>query len=222
MSLQLTQGMISRVLSKTYDHLDSLDGKKDKKFLQSSRESAGDWPDLEAALFKWQQRMQETDAVVTGEILKIQASKLWAKLPQYEHLEEPKWSNGWLQGFEERFKIKEYVRHGEAGSVAIDDPDNTKQIDDLRGLASTYAPEDILNIDESGLCWKMSPDRSLATKASSGGKKSKDRITVALTSNATGTDDIKPWIVGKSKNPRCLKNINRRLLRIEYRYNKSK
>jgi hypothetical protein len=68
----------------------------------------------------------------------------------------------------------------------------------------------------------MSLNRTLATKAASGGKKSKDRITAALTSNATGTDDIPVWIISKSKNLRCLKNINRKLLRIEYRYNKSK
>ena len=68
----------------------------------------------------------------------------------------------------------------------------------------------------------MSPDRTLVTKAASSRKKSKDRITVALTSNTTGTNDIPVWIISKSKNLRCLKNINRKLLRIEYRYNKLK
>ena len=47
-----------------------------------------------------------------------------------------------------------------------------------------YRPCDILNIDESGLYWKLTLDRTLATEASSGGKKSKDRVTVAFTVNA--------------------------------------
>ena len=109
-----------------------------------------------------------------------------------------------------------YIRHGEAAAAATDDPENIRQMNDLRTLCLEYDLNDILNMDETGLFWKMSPDRILATKAASGGKKSKDRITVALTSNATGTDNIPVWIISKSKNPRCLKNINRKLLRIEY------
>jgi hypothetical protein len=68
----------------------------------------------------------------------------------------------------------------------------------------------------------MSSDYILITKAASGGKKSKDRITTALTSNTTGTNNILVWIISKSKNLCCLKNINRKLLRIEYQYNKLK
>jgi hypothetical protein len=64
--------------------------KKDKKLLNSKRTSAGDWPDLEAALFEWQQRMQKSKAILTSEILKDKASKLWESLPQYVDVEEPK------------------------------------------------------------------------------------------------------------------------------------
>ena len=83
-----------------------------------------------------------------------------------------------------------YIRYGEAAVAATDKPENIQQIDDLRILCLEYNPNDILNMDETGLFWKMSPDRTLATKAASGGKKSKDRVTIALTSNATGTNDI--------------------------------
>jgi ParB-like chromosome segregation protein Spo0J len=77
----LTQGQISTILSSKYAYLDSLDKKKDKKQLAAKRSSKGDWPDLEAALFEWQQRMQKKKAVITGDILKAQAAKLWASLP---------------------------------------------------------------------------------------------------------------------------------------------
>jgi len=53
--------------------------------------------------------MQKKKAVITGEILKGQASLLWDSLPQFEGKEKPKFSNGWLGGFKKRFKIKEYV-----------------------------------------------------------------------------------------------------------------
>lgn len=45
-----------------------------------------------------------------------------------------------------------------------------------------YDLDDVLNMDETGLFWKIRPDRTLATKAGSGGKKSKDLVTLVFTS----------------------------------------
>jgi hypothetical protein len=68
---------------------------------------------------------------------------------------------------------------------------------------------------------KLIPERTLATQARSDGKKSKDRITLAFSVSASEKKQ-QVWCIGKSKNPRCFKNINRKLLRIEYLNNKSK
>lgn len=217
---KLSQGQISRTLSPQYDYIDTLN-KKDKEALQSQKKRLGHWKDLDSALFEWQQRLQKKRAVITGEILKAQASKLWVALPQYQGLEPPKFSNGWLWGFQHRFRIREYISHGEAASAEIDKPEAIAQMERVRQLASTYHDDDILNMDETGLFWKLTPDRTLATQAGSGGKKSKDRITLAFTVSASGKKE-EVWIIGKSKSPRCFKNINRKLLRVEYRYNKTK
>jgi hypothetical protein len=56
-------------------------------------------------------------------------------------------------------------------------------------------------MDETGLYWKMILNRILVTEASNGGKRSKERITLALTVNATGTNKWEPWLIRKSKNP---------------------
>lgn len=77
-------------------------------------------------------------------------------------------------------------------------------------------------MDEIGLFWKMAPTRTLATKALSGRKKSKDRITLAFTINVTRLEKLDIWIIGKSKKPRCFKKVNLNRMRIQYRYNKSK
>ena len=69
--------MISKALGAQYDYLDPLDPKADKKALKVVRSSTSDWPDLEGALFEWQRRMQDTDAIITRDILKAQAAKLW-------------------------------------------------------------------------------------------------------------------------------------------------
>ena len=201
--------MISKILSKTYDYLDDVYTKRDLKALKNkSRVSAGDWPDLEAALFEWQQRMEHKKAIITGDILKAKAKELWDALPQYENVEQPKWSNGWLDGFKKRFKIKEYVQHGESGSAATDNPDNITQMENVRRLCTEYDKCDILNMDETGLNWRRTPDRTLATKPHNGTTKSKDRITIALTSNTDGSEKFLPWVIGKSENLRCFAKIN--------------
>src|ERR1700761_6650501 len=221
---RLVPSQITRILSSKYAHLDELNpkSKQDKKKLEAQRAGKADWPDLEGALFEWQQRLQTKNAIITGEILKQQAMKLWKALPQYRDLEQtPKFSNGWLVGFKARYNIREYIQHGEAGSADIYKPDAITQMAIVRALAEEYGPDNTLNMDETGLFWKMTPDRTLATKAKSGGKKAKDRVTLAFTCSASGKKE-QTWVIGKSKNPRCFKGLNRDLLRIKYRYNKSK
>ena len=186
------------------------------------RSSGGDWPDLDYALFEWQQRMEQKKAIITGEVLKTKARELWDALPQYNNIEEPKWSNGWLDGFKKRFKIKEYMQYGEAGSAAIDNPDNIAQMEELRYLCTQYKLQDILNMDETGLNWKRTPDRTLATKSHHGTKKSKDRITIALTSNADGSEKFLLGLLVNQKIHDLSAKINRKNLRIIYRFNKSK
>ena len=61
------------------------------------------------------------------------------------------------------------------------------------------------------------PDKSLSEKAKKckGGKKSKERLTVAFFVSATG-EWRKPVVIGKYANPRCLKNINKDVLPCQY------
>jgi hypothetical protein len=55
----------------------------------------------------------------------------------------------------------------------------------------------------------MPPSKSLAQGPCHGTKQFKDRITVALCTNADGSDSIKPLVIGKSANPRCFKDFNK-------------
>src|ERR1044072_9482545 len=59
----------------------------------------------------------------------------------------------------------------------------------------------------------MSPSQTLSTKPVPGRKKDKTRITVLLGVNATGTDKLKPWVIGNAK-----RNLER--LPVFYRENK--
>jgi hypothetical protein len=67
--------------------------------------------------------MQKKKATITRDILKAKAAELWERLPQFDGIDQPGWSNGWLKGFKKRFKIKEYIFHGKGGSADINSPE---------------------------------------------------------------------------------------------------
>ena len=75
-------------------------------------------------------------------------------------------------------------------------------------------------MDETGLFYRLLPNQTLSTqKKESGTKKSKERVTIGLCANATGTDKLRPILIGKSKKPRPFKNFEPSLY-VDYQYNK--
>jgi hypothetical protein len=65
----------------------------------------------------------------------------------------------------------------------------------------------------------MAPNQTLSTKQVRGQKKDKTRVTVLLGVNATGTDKLKPWVIGNAKRPRPLSKVNLERLSVYYRGN---
>ena len=76
---------------------------------------------------------------------------------------EPKWSIGWLEGFKSRNNIHKRKQHGEAASVNMEGAED--RMLELRAIVAPYPPNDVYNMDETGLFWKAIPDTTLATKA---------------------------------------------------------
>ena len=76
-------------------------------------------------------------------------------------------------------------------------------------------------MDETGLFFRALPEKSLAVKGSdcSGGKKSKERITVSLCVNSLGEFE-KPLVIGHALKPRCFRNINPQNLPVVWTANK--
>lgn len=78
----------------------------------------------------------------------------------------------------------------------------------------------IFNMDESGLMYKSTPKRTFVAadqSQASGGKKQLERVTLATCCNAHGSFILPLILIGKSKNPRCLKNVNKNELPLWYR-----
>ena len=94
---------------------------------------------------------------------------------------------------------------------------NTKQksLNTKRFLASR-----LIQTDETGLFYRCLPDKTLSFKGQqcSGGKKSKERITVMVACNSNGSEKLPLFVIGKSIKPRCFKNV--KTLPVEYTANK--
>ncbi|XP_037508969.1 tigger transposable element-derived protein 6 [Rhipicephalus sanguineus] len=123
-------------------------------------------------------------------------------------------SNGWIDHFRKRHGIAYKTVSGEAASVNMETANDWKST--LSTVIEGYKPCDIYNADEMGLFFRVQPSKSSSLKgeACHGGKCSNDRLTVLLYYNV---DKLKPWVIGKYRNPRYFKNT--RLLPCHYSSN---
>ncbi|CAF4516529.1 unnamed protein product, partial [Rotaria sp. Silwood2] len=111
---------------------------------------------------------------------------------------EFKASNGWLEKCRHRHMMEYRQISGESSSVSTTTTEEWKHR--LLTIIGGYNEDDIYNTDETALLFKAIPDRSLVLKKEKckGGKHSKERYTVLLCSNCSGTDKLKPLVIGKS------------------------
>jgi len=131
-------------------------------------------------------------------------------------------SKGWFDKFQRRYGIRSVSLHGEAASadkVAADHyvSETFREIIEEGG----YKPEQVFNMDETGLFWKRMPSRTFIMKDEAkvrGFKAQKDRVTLIMCGNAAGFM-IKPGLIYKSKNPRALKNKNKNVLPVYWMHN---
>ena len=59
---------------------------------------------------------------------------------------------------------------------------------ELKTILSHFDPENIYNFDETALFFRLQPNKTLASTATSGTKVDKNRLTIGVCTNATGTD----------------------------------
>ena len=95
-------------------------------------------------------------------------------------------SNGWLESFLKRHDIVFKKLTGERGDVDLDVVSSWKS--KLHTKTAEYKPADIFNMDETGLFFKDTTKSSYLVKGEDcgGGKKSKERITIALCASMEG------------------------------------
>ncbi|XP_043693961.1 ARS-binding protein 1-like isoform X2 [Telopea speciosissima] len=126
-------------------------------------------------------------------------------------------SNGWLQSFKKRHGIKLFRKHKERGSVDMVQLET--ELPRIREVLDQYKWDDIYNMDQTGLFYRMQADSFLATKQLEGRKAIKERITVVPCCNGDGSARLPLWVIGKFSSPHCLNNVNLENLGCIYRAN---
>ena len=170
--------------------------------------------ELEEALFLWQSELAARRVPLSDELLQSKAKEFGTQLS----IADFAYSRGWLQNFKKRYGIKSVVIHGEAGGVNAETLSTGRQ--QLRDLLGRYRLADVYNFDETGLFYRLEPNRTLATGPVHGTKKCKDRLTIGLCANADGSDKVVPFVIGKAARPRCFgRNFDVQTL-VTYRHNK--
>ena len=80
----------------------------------------------------------------------------WKKAPDF--------SKGWASAFCKRNAFRKFRQHGESGDAPIDTPEVQAILSTIKAEIATYDPEDIYNMDETGLFYNMPPDSTILNK----------------------------------------------------------
>uniref|UniRef100_UPI00358E3D77 tigger transposable element-derived protein 1-like n=1 Tax=Myxine glutinosa TaxID=7769 RepID=UPI00358E3D77 len=131
-------------------------------------------------------------------------------------------SKGWLCRFKRRNNMHNVRVSGEAASADAGGAARFREVFDKLIVEKGYLPEQIFNVDETGLYWKRMPERTYIhqeAKTMPGFKAFKDRLTLLLGGNVAGFK-LEPFCIYRSENPRAFKNIVKHTLPVYYRSNR--
>ena len=169
--------------------------------------------EIDDALPKWFKQTRSVQMPVSGPML----AEIAERFPKELNMPDWKCSNGFLERFKKRH-ITFKVAAGEAASIegeAVED-----WVSRLPTILEGFSPDDVFNMDKTGMFYKLLPDRTLCFRDEKchGGKRAKDRLTAAVCCNMTSTKKCPLFMIGKSQNPRCFKNV--KSLPVTYKANK--
>ena len=167
------------------------------------------------ALLLWFDNAIECGISVNGPIIQDKALAFARLIVPDAHFTT---SVRWLANFKKRHNIFEVTKSGEAASTPLERLLEYQM--NLQMKTANYNRSNIYNCDETELYWDLMPSKTLAHGSLSGTKKSKNRVTVMLTCNASG-NKLHPCLFTNYNTPRTLKGINKASLPVYYYWSKN-
>lgn len=167
----------------------------------------GEFPQVEDSLYFWFLQERKRHTPISGEIMKEKAKFFYRKIMNNDDFQA---SEGWLDKFKRRFGIRLLSTTGEKLSCDVDAVEPFKEEFNKVIEEMSLTPDQVYNADESGLFWRLLPNKTYVHQAEAsapGRKLAKDRVTFMPCSNASGTHRMNMLVIGKAKNPRAFKNV---------------
>lgn len=147
--------------------------------------------DINKLTWHWYEHKRSKNLQVTGPNLQAKAREFAEEFDAKDF----RASNGWLESFKKRYGI----HFGVQETFGLND--NKSWPETVQELTDGYRPNDVYTIQEIGLLFRASPDKTLPQSIGSDLKdtieSSSERCTVLLCCNMNGEFEI-PVVVGKS------------------------
>jgi hypothetical protein len=176
--LGIPQSTLNKLL-KSRNEINDCTESQNRKRKRESKSKATD-----EALFVWFKQASAMNAPINRSILMAKANDLAKKMGEINFNA----TDGWLTRWKDRHDIVYKKLHGEKQDADASGTDFWIKTT-WPTILNKYAPENIFNLNETGLYYRATPDYCMGLKnaTASAGKKNKARITLALTCNMTGT-----------------------------------
>lgn len=176
--------------------------------------------DFDKAVYLWFCQCRSSGIPVSGPMNKQKALDLNKQMGGNESF---KASEGWLEKWKSRMKIRSMRIAGEKLSADVDAAETYEKTfaQDIKIRQLTKAQ--IFNFDETLLIFKSLPVKTFVSHKeiyASGFKISKERYTVGACCNADGSLKLPLIVIGKSARPRALKNVSSSCLGVYYKSQK--
>ena len=177
----------------------------------------GDDEQHDKAVYLWFKQKRMEGIPISGPILCEKAVQLHKKM--YGEESSFSGSTGWQWRFCKRHGIRNLSLEGEKLSAHTET--SATFITSFNEFVEEHqlTLNQIFNCDETGLNFRLLPDKTLAASFehfADGRKLSKERVTVNACANATGTIKLPLQVIGKAKRPRCFRGLRMDLLPVEY------
>lgn len=209
----VSESAISQVKKKKADILGAVS--ETVEHVQKKTLHKPDFPEVEKKLYKWFLKQRERNCPVNRLILKVKAIEIFKLMFPNKDEKDFVASDGWLSKFIRRHGIRFSKVWGEI--LSSDTSSITPFVHRFRNKITEMGltNEQIYNADESGLFYRLLPDKtyvSATEKTAPGRKIQKERVTFMLCANAEGTHRTTPLVIGKYKKPRVFKDFDNPLL----------
>jgi hypothetical protein len=160
-------------------------------------------------LYIWIGSMRRANLPISPSLAIAKAKSIASSLSIPETDFKASWQ--WLSQFRVRRGLQKMLLHGEGNEVNKSDLGLLAALDDLYAIIAQYDPENIYNMDETGMFFclvprynLLMPDEDISTTRRK--KKSKDRVSLIVCANAVGTNKIPCTLIGKPNAPACIKD----------------